>query len=51
MKLEFYNKDTGEVINWQNHYLVDRYGSVFYDGKDGLKFDPKLSFRIVEENV
>jgi hypothetical protein len=51
MKLEFYNKETGEAINWQNHYVVDSFGNVFYDGKDGFKFEPELSFRIIEENV
>jgi hypothetical protein len=55
MKLEFYNKATGEACGWQNCYLVDRYGEVFEEFilEDGWKLDhrPSLSFRIIEENT
>lgn len=55
MKLEFYNKETGEASYWQHCYLVDRDGEVFeellWEAGLMLKHRPELSFRVIEENV
>jgi hypothetical protein len=51
MKLEFYNRETGEAIKWQSHHVTDCFGNVFNLAFDGLKFDPELSFRVIKENV
>ena len=47
--IEFYMRETGESCQWQNIYVVDCFGCVFYDTKEGLVIQPQISFRLIKE--